>query len=180
MTLAGNVISNTPLTRGIRLSGNQFRRGVTAPSEETVGTTPTVPVLRFAATNELVSLYVALKPNTDLTQPITLRLHWLLNAVETNNDQLDVTCDYTRTVASSTGNGPGRASTQVTGQVTVTTGAGLAIGDEYLMDIVFAVADATNPLANAVGLAIEIHLTNTTGVASADLVGGELVYQALQ
>ena len=180
MSTAGAVISSTALTRSLHLAGDQFRKGATAPTDVTIGTSPRVAALRFAAANELASVYASLPANVDLSQPITLRLQWALAALETTATTLDVTCDYTRTLASVTGNGPGKASTQVTGQVTVTTGAGLAAGDVYLMDIVFAVADATNPLANAVGIAIEIHLTNVTGVASADLLDADLIYEALQ
>jgi len=179
MTTAGAVVSSTALTRSLHLAGDQFRRGATAPTDVTIGTTPTISALRFAATNELASVYASLPTNIDLSQPITLRLQWSLASVEVNADALDLTCDYTRAVANSTGNGVGKASTQITGQVTVTTANGLAIGDVYLMDLTFAVADATNPLANAVGLAIEIHLTNTTGVASADLLDADLIYEAL-
>lgn len=179
MTTAGAVVSSTALTRSLHLTGDGFRRGATAPTDVTIGTTPTIGALRFAATNELASVYASLPANIDLSQPITLRLQWALAALETNATTLDVTCDYTRTLANSTGNGPGKASTQVTGQVTVTTGNGLAAGDVYVMDIVFAVGDATNPLANAIGLALEIHLTNTTGVASADLLDADLIYEAL-
>ena len=46
------------------------------------------------------------------------------------------------------------------------------------MNITFSAADATNPLAAAVGIAFEIHLTNTTGVGSIDLIDGDLIYTA--
>ena len=175
----GGVLSDTPLTRSIHLAGDQFRKGATAPADVTIGATPTINALRFAATNELASVYASLPAEVDLSQTITLRMQWALAAGEVNNDTLDITCDYTAVVERVTASGPGKASTQRTGIVTVTTGEGLAAGDVYVMDITFLAGDATNPLANAVGLAIEIHLTNTTGVASADLIDADLIYTAL-
>ena len=56
----------------------------------------------------------------------------------------------------------------------------LAIGDIYTMDLTVLAADATNPLASAIGLALEIHLTNVTGVADIHLIDGDLIYEALR
>ena len=167
------------LLRSVHLSGDQFRKGATAPTDVTIGTTPTVNALRFAATNELASVYLALPEDMDRTKDITLRLHWSLVSAETNTDTLDLSSDYTAVLQNSTGSGVAKTSTGVTGQVTVTTGNGLAVGDVYVMDIAISAADATNPLASAVGIAIEIHLTNTTGVASADLLDANFLYEAL-
>ena len=47
------------------------------------------------------------------------------------------------------------------------------------MDITFIAGDATNPLANAVGIAFEINLTNITGVIGMDVIDGNLIYEAL-
>ncbi|MEE9312117.1 MAG: hypothetical protein V3V10_06845, partial [Planctomycetota bacterium] len=69
-------------------------------------------------------------------------------------------------------------STQITGQVTVTTGEGLAAGDMYDMTLTMLQNDANNPAAGALGPALEFHLTNTTGVAAADLVAGCVNYRS--
>jgi len=164
--------------RTLHLSGDQFRKGATAPTDVTIGTTPTVPALLFDATNELASLYHSLPVDTDLTQDIILRLQFSLAAAETNGDTCDFTCDYVAPTLA-TGGGIAKASTQVTGQFTAVTGR-LAAGDIYVMDITFTAGDATNPLAAAVGLAFEIHLTNTTGVAAIHLIDGDLIYTALR
>lgn len=58
MTAWGAVSSDTALTRELRISGSQFRKGATAPTDVTVGTTPTVPLVRFDATNELATLLI--------------------------------------------------------------------------------------------------------------------------
>jgi hypothetical protein len=166
------------LGRTLHLSGDQFRKGATAPTDVTIGTTPTVPALLFDATNELASLYHSLPADADLTQDVILRLQFSLAQIETNGDTCDFTCDYTA-VTLLTGEGVAKASTQITGQFTAVTGR-LAVGDIYEMDITFIAGDATNPLATARGLAFEIHLTNTTGVAAIDLLDGDLIYTALR
>ena len=179
MSNFGDVAGNTALTRSIHVSGNQFRSGATAPTDVTIGTTPTVPALHFDATNELVSVYASLPVNMDRTKDLIARLQFSLSATETDADTLDFTCDYTAVLGNSTGDGVARTSTQVTGQVTVTTANGLAIGDLYTMDITFPFADATNPLASAIAIAFEMHLTNVTEVGEIDLLDGDLIYEAL-
>jgi hypothetical protein len=166
------------LERTLHLSGNQFRKGVTAPTDVTIGTTPTIGALLFDATNELASLYHSLPIDADLTQDIILRLQFSLAAVETNLDTCDFTCDYTVPTLAG-GAGIAKTSTQVTGQFTAVTGR-LAIGDIYTMDITFSAGDATNPLAAAIGIALEIHLTNTVGVGAIHLLDGDFIYTALR
>ena len=175
----GSVSSDQTLTRSIHLGISNWRGGATAPTAQTIGTTPTIEAQRFSATNELLSTFASLPSDMDRTQNATLRLQWSLAAAETDSDTLDITVDYTAVLANSTGDGVGRTSTQVTGQVTVTTANGLAAGDIYEMDITIASGDATNPLTSSVGLALEFHLTNTTGVASADFLDADLIYTAL-
>lgn len=180
MTAFGDVLSNTALTRQIVFGINNFRKGVTAPADGTLGTTPTVPTILFAATNELLTVGSLMPFNWDRTVDATLFLSWALASAETNGDTLDITIDYTVPIVNSTGSGPGKASTQLTSQTTVTTGNGLAVGDVYSMTATLASADATNPFtsSNAIGFAIEFHLTNTTGVASAHFLGACIQYEA--
>lgn len=173
----GAISSDTVPTRSLHLSGDQFRKGATAPTDVTLGTTPTVTALRFAATNELVSLYHSLPTDLDVAHDIILRLQWSLVDAETNGDTLDVTCDYVA-VTETTAEGVAKASTQIAGQFTAVTGR-LAAGDLYTMDLTLPFGDATNPLANAIAIAAEIHLTNITGVVRADLLDGDFIYEAL-
>lgn len=177
MSQFGEVGSAQVLTRSIVLRGDQFRQGVTAPTDVTIGTTPVIGALLFDAIAELVSLYEAFPDNIDVTADVILRIQFSLSSVQLNLDTCDFTCDYTAPTLT-TAEGVAKASTQVTGQFTAVTGR-LAIGDMYEMDITFPFADATNPLASAIGVAMEIHLTNVTGVADIHLVGAELVYEAL-
>ncbi len=177
MALFGDVLSNTELTRQIILTANQFRKGATAPTDVTIGTTPTVPALRFAATNELVSLFEVMPLNWDQGD-VEIILIWSLAAGEIDADQLSVTVDYTAPIDLSTGNGIAKTSTQLTDDLLVSTANGLAAGDIYSQTFTLLAADATNPLANAVGFALELHLTNLVGVASADLIGACINYTA--
>jgi hypothetical protein len=178
MSNFGEVTSNQALTRSLHLSGDQFRNGATAPTAVTIGTTPTIQALRFDATNELVSLYNSLPDNMDKTVDLIIRLTFSLVNVQVNGDTCDWTCDYTAPTTT-TGEGIGKTSTQITGSFTAVTGR-LAVGDMYTLDLTFAAADATNPLTNALGLAFELHLTNVTGVAAIDLVDGDFIYEALR
>jgi len=166
------------LERTLHLSGDQFRKGATAPTDVTIGTTPTIQALHFDATAELASLYHSLPADVDRTQDIILRLQCSLSAVEVNLDTCDFTCDYTVPTLVG-GAGIAKASTNVTGSFTAVTGR-LAIGDMYELDITFVAGDATNPLAAALGIAFEIHLTNTTGVGEIDIVDGDFIYTALR
>jgi hypothetical protein len=166
------------LERTLHLSGDQFRKGATAPTDVTIGATPTVTALHFALTTELASLYHSLPDDLDHTQDVILRLQMSLSAVETNLDTCDFTCDYTAPTLV-TAEGVAKASTQVTGQFTAVTGR-LAIGDLYEMDITFPAGDATNPLLTALGIAFEIHLTNLTGVGEIDILDGDFIYTALR
>ena len=76
------------------------------------------------------------------------------------------------------GEGFARASSQITGLVTAVTGR-LAIGDLYQMTLSFSAGDGTNPLSTAtLAIALEIHLTNVTGVTAAHLAGAVLRYTA--
>ncbi len=177
MTAFGGVLSSQVLSEQIIITAEQFRVGATAPSSVTIGTTPTIDALQFSTIAQLVSTFFPLPFNMDRTINPALVLIWSLAATEVNNDTLDLTLDYTAPIDLSTGSGIAKASTQLTPALTVTTANGLAIGDIYSQSISFAVGDATNPLASAIGLAIEFHLTNTTGVGIADLIGACLAYE---
>lgn len=173
----GEVLSSQALSEQIIITAEQFRNGATAPTGVTIGTTPTVDALQFNATNQLVSTFFPLPFNMDRTVNPELVLIWSLAQVENNADTLDLTLDYTAPIDLSTGSGIAKTSTQLTDALTVTTANGLAIGDIYSQAIAFAVGDATNPLASAIGLAIEFHLTNVTGVGTVDLIGACLGYE---
>lgn len=181
MTAFGAVPSNRALNEQLVLGVNNFRKGATAPTDSTIGTTPTVPALLFAATNELLSTGTLMPFNWDRTVDADLVLVWALAAAQVNLDTLDVTVDYVVPLYNTGGAGPAKASTQVTGQITAVTGE-LAIGDMYQMVIPLARADATNPYTSdeTVGFAFELHLTNVTGVASANFLGACINYERAQ
>jgi hypothetical protein len=166
------------LERALHLSGDQFRKGITAPTDVTIGSSPTVPALLFDLIVELASLYHSFPADLDRTQDVILRLQFSLSSAEVNLDTCDFTCDYTAPTLL-TAEGVAKASTQVTGQFTAVTGR-LAVGDIYIMDITFPAGDATNPLVDALGIAFEIHMTNVTGVADIHLIDGDFIYTALR
>lgn len=180
MTLLRDVAGNTPLANQLILDLVNFRKGVTSPTDSTIGTSPVTPTLLFAATNELVSTFLVMPPtNWDRTVDCTLVLIWALSVAETNGDVLSVTLDYTVPLKNTTGSGPGKASTQVLGTTTVTTADGLAAEDVYTTNMVLPSADATNPFTSddAQGFSLELHLTNTVGVGAAHLLGGCVAYE---
>lgn len=87
-----------------------------------------------------------------------------------------MTCDYVAPTLT-TGAGFAKTSSQVTGQFTAVTGR-LAAGDIYKMTFTFSASDGTNPLASAVILVPEFHLTNVTGVAAVGVAAGVFRYEA--
>ncbi len=176
---SGEVLTNVALASQVSLGINNFRKGVTAPADGTLGTTPTTPTILFALAAERLAAGVIFPVDMDRTVDAQIVLIWALAAGETNLDALDVTLDYTIPIIGTTGAGPGKASTGATGQIIVTTAEGLAIGDTYSMSINLPRADATNPYtsANAVGLSFEFGLTNVVGVASAHFLAGRLAYE---
>ena len=177
MSHFGEVASDQVLIRALHLSGEQFRKGATAPTDVTIGTTPTIPALLFDAIGELASIYHSIPVDIDPAADVILRMQFSLSSVQLNGDTCDFTCDYTAPTLVG-GAGIAKASTQVTGQFTAVTGR-LAIGDLYVMDITLPAGDATNPLAAAIGVALEIHLTNVVGVGDIHLLDGDLIMGTL-
>ncbi len=182
MTTFGAVDTEKTLTRSVILTIDDFRKGVTAPTDTTIGTTPAIAALQHNATNELTSCHVVMPADWDKTADCSFDLVFALRATETNNDVLSVTVDYTTILKNTTGSGPGRTSSQLTPTVTVTTANGLAIGDVYTMTATLDKDDASNAynaVANAIGFCFEFHLTNITGVADIDCISGCVNYVAL-
>lgn len=161
---------------------SNFRKGATAPADSTLGTTPTVPTFYFSATNELISAYITLHEAWDKNFDIELELFWALATAQTNGDNLSVTLDYVVTKHDTTGQGPGKTSTQLTLNHQLTTAEGLAVGDLHPTIFTLAANDANNGFApgdTSVGIGFEIHLTNVTEVADIHLLAGHLNYRAM-
>ncbi len=182
MATFGAVDTEQALTRSVILTIDDFRKGVTAATDTTIGTTPTIASLQHNATNEITSCHVVMPADWDKTVDISFDLVFSLRATEDNNDVLSVTVDYTTILKNTTGSGAGRTSTQLTPTVTVTTANGLAVGDVYTMSATLDKDDASNAysgVANAIGFCFEFHLTNITGVADIDCISGCVNYEAL-
>jgi hypothetical protein len=166
--------------RELVLELSAFRKGVTAPTDSTLGTTPTVPTLLFDATNELLSLGTVMPFGWDKGANVEFITIWALAATQLDLDALDVTVDYIAFDKETTGAGLLRTSTQLLGSTAVTADKGLAIGDIYTVSSPFAFDDANNPFNPlTIGFAAEIHLTNVAEVASAHLVAACISYRAL-
>lgn len=175
----GEVNSNQVLTRAINFSGAEFGKGGTAPTDVLIGTSPEVPALLFDAVAETASVYASFLPDMDLSQDITFKVQFSLVNVQINNDVLSLTIDYVVPVALTTASGPNKTSTQLTPTRTVTTGEGLAVNDVYEITVTISAGDGSNPLAGGAGIAIEVHLTNLTGVAAIHVIDASLEYTAL-
>ena len=180
MSLFGDVGANQPLIRVVSFSAGDIGRGVTAPTESTIGTSPAVPALLFDAVAETGVVVTRFRPDMDLGADMTLRILFALVNGQIDTDQLDLTIDYT-VFRTGGGNGPDKASTQLLPTLQVTTANGLAVADVYSIAATIAFDDATNPLnaADAVGISIEVHLTNVTEVAAIHVLDGDLEYNAL-
>lgn len=168
--------------RSVILTIDDFRKGATGPSDATIGSTPTIPVLLFNATNELLSLHVVMPIDWDKNNNCSIDFIWSLSASESNDDVLSVTVDYVAVQKNTTGAGIAKTSTQLTPTVTVTTANGLAIGDIYTMGTTLAAADGNNGFARddkTIGLCFEFHLTNTAGVGEAHFVAACINYTTL-
>ncbi len=174
----GDVNNTQTLTRQVLLNHWDMVQLNAEPVFGSSGTTPSIPGYFFTETAGILQIMIPLPDDMDRTIDPTLRLFFVLTATETNGDTLDLTYDYVAMVASSTGDGSAKTSTNDTASQAVTTGNGLAIGDLYAIDLVIDAGDATNPLAGADVLVIEFHMTNTTGVAEMDIGSGTFTYEA--
>jgi hypothetical protein len=158
-----------------------FKKGVNAPADSTIGTTPTTPALLFTLANQVVSGNILFPTDVDRTQPITMRLEFSLAATQSAGDTLDITADYIA-VGHGTGNGYIKASTQLTSSVDVTTdvsaidGSGLEIGDVYHLTFDLQPDNALNPLGGAESISFEFHMTNVLEVESINFVGASISY----
>ena len=182
MTTFGAVNNSTTLTRSVILTVDDFRKGVTAPTDTTIGATPVIGALQHNATNELTSCHVVMPADWDKTVNATLDMVCSLRATEDNNDVLSCTIDYVSIKKNTTGAGVAKTSTQLTPTVTVTTANGLAVGDIYVMSATLSESDSNNGFDSGddtIGFCFEFHLTNTTGVGDIDLVSGCINYGAL-
>ncbi len=169
-------------TRSIILTIDDYRKGATGPSDATVGSTPTIPVLLFNATNELLSLHTVMPINWDKGADCSIDFVWSLSSNETNDDVLSITVDYVAVRKNTTGAGIAKTSTQLTPTLTLTTANGLAIGDIYTMSATLSASDSDNGFSfgdNTTGFCFEFHLTNTTAVADIHFVGGCVNYKIL-
>lgn len=181
MSNFGEVKTDQVLTRSVILTIDDFRKGATGPTDDTVGNTPTIPTLQFNATGELCSAHVIMPADWDKSKDCTFDLVFSLRETETNDDVLSLTVDYTAIKKNTTGAGITKTSTQLTPTVTVTTANGLAVGDVYVITATLSAADGSNGFSAGdatAGFGFEFHLTNTTGVADVDLISGCINYEA--
>lgn len=177
MSEFGEIDTRTVLNKQIIIPINNFRRGVTAPSNEVIGVSPAIPVLRFSNTNEIASFFVFMPLDWNQKDIKLILIFALVNA-QINGDTLDMACDYVGTLTNATGKGVTKTSTALAGQVVCTTGGGLAIGDTYTLEFILPASDVNNPLVVAVGVGFEIRMANLLEISAMDLLSGCLVYEA--
>ena len=182
MTEFNDVIGNTPLTRTVPITLQEFRMGVTSPTFVAVGTTPSVPCFLFDSTAELINVNVVMPQNWDHTKNASLDFFWAIEDAggQTNDDELSLTMDYV--VPINAGDSAlTKTNTQILATKAVTTAEGL---DQHDVVINFALpsADADNPFSDqdAIGFYGEFHMTNLDEVASFLLTGACLNYEALR
>ena len=82
MTTFGAVDTEKTLTRSVILTIDDFRKGATAPTDDTIGATPTIATLQHNATNELTSCHVIMPADWDKTVDCTFDLVFALRATE--------------------------------------------------------------------------------------------------
>jgi hypothetical protein len=179
MTNFGEVLSSTALSHEVIIALENFRKGMTAPTDVGIGSTPGVIMFHFDAVAETISHALILPINMDKTIDPQIILVWSLTQTEVDGTDLSTTIDYTAAIEHSTGSGVDKTSTQLTDDMTVTTANGLAAQDIYAQAFTVDAEDATNPLANAAVLSFALHLTNITGVDSGNLVGACFAYERL-
>lgn len=177
MSEFGEVDTRTVLDKQIIIPINNFRRGVTAPSNGVIGVSPTVPVLRFSNTNELASFFMFMPVDWNQSNIKLVLMFALVNA-QINGDTLDMACDYVGTLANATGKGVTKLSTTVAGQTICSTIGGLAIGDTYTIEFSQPASDVNNPLVDAIGVGFEIKMANLLKVSAMDLLSGCVLYEA--
>lgn len=179
MSLFRDVPGNTALIREMPLAGIILQPGGTAPTQVSIGTTPTVPARLFDAVGELAAGTFQMPIDWDPSTNPVIVLKWSLAVGETNADVASWTLDYTVSRVLSTTNGPGRANTQILATTTVTTGNGLVAGDVYTTEFTLDRTNATNPIVAGNAVHPEIHLTNLVGVGAVHLTDAFLRYEAL-
>lgn len=177
MSEFGEVDTRTVLDKQIIIPINNFRRGVTAPSNQVIGVSPTVPVLRFSKVEELASFFLFMPVDWNRGN-VKLELIFALVNNQIDGDTLDMACDYVAVLANAISAGVTKTSTTVNGQTVCTTGGGLAIGDIYTLQFSQPAADVNNPLLNAIGVGFEIRMTDVIKVTAMDLLSACVLYEA--
>ncbi len=182
MAKFGEVTTDTTLTRAVVVQIDNLRLGVTAPSLELRGTTPSVPVLNFSSVNELGSFTLLGPFDGDTTLlSFSLVLEIALSTNQLNGDTLNLDINYIiwEHESGSSTSSLLKTSTLVQVSKTITTAEGLTSGDTYSVSIPFDKDDVNNPiLATSTGVCFEINMTNIAGVSEFDLVGLRLIYTA--
>ena len=176
MSRVGAVNSNQLLTRIIDVNGTNWRKGVTAPTDVTVGTTPSVPALLFDAVLELATTTLRIPIDWDSGTDPLLVIRWSLVNGQVNLDTADFTIDYTISTLV-TAEGPNKTHTQITASTDAVTGR-LAADDVYETTFTFDRADGNNPIAAGDLLHLEFHLTNVAEVLAIHLLDAAFQYEA--
>lgn len=161
----------------VDLALEDLRKGSTAPTMDTIGTSPQVRGYKFDAVAEKLQLNIPI-PTDYHEGSIELHLVQALVNAEANGDNIDWKSDYVvvRDSRSSTGNGGGgtvdQTSSSVTGQSEVVengSGNGIQAGTIYETVLEFDPSDADNPFNTSgfYNLIADIYRQNIGGTGNA-------------
>ena len=162
----------TPTLLNIDVSLTEHQLGSTAPTKQSLGTTPSVFGFLFNAVNELMQLQIHIPDDYVVNTDIDVVLHFYLDQNETAADDINWTTDYIVV-------GPAELVTKTSLQETATTivaGGCATQGCNYSVTFVLDYTDANNPIAMNDAIVMEIHLTDVVDHAGVVLIAAEFHY----
>lgn len=158
----------------------QFRSGVSAPEDVTVGTSPLIHVLRFHDLPQRLSGHIVFPKNMDKTKGAYFVLQIMLSTIQNEGDTLDLIADYVLVKNHIPGNGYNKASRQITTSVTFTAKQGLGVGDIYEAVFYFPPHDGGNGLIDSDGVGIGFYMANLDEVSEFYFASAYLDYMKLK
>jgi len=143
------------------------------PTAGTKGTTPTNRGWLFDAANELASWHIPIPADCLTGYDLTLRLWCVLNAAETNGDDIDWSADLVAVADGEVVSGTSTAAAASTTDIGTDSGEGAL----HSCDITLDYDDADNPINAGDVVCIEVHRTDLAEVAGVILVAAQLLYK---
>ncbi len=167
-----NVTSASYDSVDIPLDGTNWNDS-TPPTAATKGTSPTVHGWLFDATGEKMCLVAKVPANWNGASDLKLRLTCVLNAAETNGDDIEWSGNL---VAVTTGTDAVSKTSTATAASATDIGTASSEGSEHECDLTIDYDDADNPVTAGDTLYIEINRTEVTNVAGVIVTAARLLY----